>query len=178
MARIPCPECKKQISESAESCPKCGYKLTSQKVAEIKQKQNIMQIGCTIALLVVCIPFMAYMYRCSNSSSQKTPTTRTSTPSYSNLKRIYEQSFATELSEFNRKYGDLSKQDTIAELKRKYIEAHKAYTETNDARKLDHAYIMLEIAMGTETYKGVTKQRRELEAFIDSVKRGKPPNIR
>ena len=39
MARIPCPECKKQISDTAESCPKCGHKLTSEEVAKIKKEQ-------------------------------------------------------------------------------------------------------------------------------------------
>ena len=27
MALIPCPECQKQISDTAESCPNCGYKI-------------------------------------------------------------------------------------------------------------------------------------------------------
>ena len=27
MALIKCPECKKQVSDSAEACPHCGYKL-------------------------------------------------------------------------------------------------------------------------------------------------------
>ena len=36
MALIPCPECKKRISETAESCPKCGYELTPEKVEEVK----------------------------------------------------------------------------------------------------------------------------------------------
>ena len=48
MARIPCPECKKQISETAESCPKCGYKLTPEEAKKIKQKTQNMQMGCVI----------------------------------------------------------------------------------------------------------------------------------
>ena len=38
MALITCPECKKQISETVLSCPNCGFPLTSEKVAEIKEK--------------------------------------------------------------------------------------------------------------------------------------------
>jgi hypothetical protein len=38
MALITCPECKKQMSETALSCPNCGFPLTSEKVAEIKEK--------------------------------------------------------------------------------------------------------------------------------------------
>ena len=37
---ILCPECKKNISETASSCPKCGYVLTPEKMAEIKNKQK------------------------------------------------------------------------------------------------------------------------------------------
>ena len=37
MALITCPECEKQISEHALSCPNCGFPLTSEKVAEIKK---------------------------------------------------------------------------------------------------------------------------------------------
>ena len=112
-----------------------------------------------------------------------------SVPTYSELKRIYEESFKNEIAEFKRKYEGSHKQDVIAELKRKYIQARKTYeiarsnhhqnssilnkqSWDNAANKLDHAYILLEIAMGAETYKGVTSERRELEAFIDSMKRG------
>ena len=112
-----------------------------------------------------------------------------SVPTYSELKRIYEESFKNEIAEFKRKYEGSHKQDVIAELKRKYIQARKTYEIARSnhhqkssvlnkqswddaANKLDHAYILLEIAMGAETYKGVTSERRELEAFIDSVKRG------
>ena len=38
--------------------------------------------------------------------------------------------------------------------------------------ELDHIYIQLEKAWGAETHKGVTKQRRELEAFTESVESG------
>lgn len=38
MALITCPECSKQISEHALSCPNCGFQLTPEKIAEIKEK--------------------------------------------------------------------------------------------------------------------------------------------
>jgi hypothetical protein len=40
MAMITCPECKKKISETADSCPNCGYKLTPEKIAEVKKKEQ------------------------------------------------------------------------------------------------------------------------------------------
>lgn len=39
MALIQCPECKKQVSENADNCPNCGYKLTPEVKATIKAKQ-------------------------------------------------------------------------------------------------------------------------------------------
>jgi uncharacterized Zn finger protein (UPF0148 family) len=38
MALISCPECKMQISETALSCPHCGFILTPEQIAEIKEK--------------------------------------------------------------------------------------------------------------------------------------------
>ena len=58
MARIPCPECKKQISDTAGSCQKCGHKLTSEEVAKIKKEQQTLQrfgIGCLILLILVLL---------------------------------------------------------------------------------------------------------------------------
>jgi len=48
MALITCPECKKKISENAESCPKCGYRITPGEAFEIKVKEQKTQKGCAI----------------------------------------------------------------------------------------------------------------------------------
>lgn len=53
MALITCPECKNQISETAENCPKCGYKITPEKVAEIKQQSKKFNKGCGIGCLII-----------------------------------------------------------------------------------------------------------------------------
>ena len=186
MARIPCPECRKQISETADSCPKCGYKLTPEKVDEIKKKTQTMQIGCAIALIVVFIPILFSISDCSTKAPTRSAQRRKQMqrlPKQS-PRDIYEKSFANEISEFNRKYGEVPRMDAIAELKREYTEARKQYGVAkshyhqnpstsneqdwdNATKKLDHAYILLEIAMGAEPYKGVTQQRRALEAFTD-----------
>jgi len=36
MALISCPECKKQISDTAANCPKCGYQLSPEKITKIQ----------------------------------------------------------------------------------------------------------------------------------------------
>ena len=40
MALIMCQECKKMISETASSCPNCGYQLTPEIIAEIKKQAS------------------------------------------------------------------------------------------------------------------------------------------
>ena len=45
MALIKCPECNKEISDTAKRCPNCGYKFP------IKNKKNI----CIIILIIIAI---------------------------------------------------------------------------------------------------------------------------
>lgn len=45
MALIKCPECNKEISDTAKRCPNCGYKFP------IKNKKNI----CIIILVIIAI---------------------------------------------------------------------------------------------------------------------------
>jgi len=78
MSLVTCPECKKKISDTTDSCPNCGYKLTSEKVAEIKKKEKQVQKGCGIGCLAVIVIFaILYMIGSFSSDSQKT---ETSTP--------------------------------------------------------------------------------------------------
>jgi hypothetical protein len=55
---IQCPECKQQISDQAESCPKCGRPISSQDRekarAAAKASQNVAK-GCGIGCLVVVV---------------------------------------------------------------------------------------------------------------------------
>ena len=159
MAIIPCPECKRRISETTGSCPKCGYELTPEKVEETKDKEKKLQtagltIGCLVPLMFVLVIFM-----CSQESS-KTPiqqgrsTQSGAVADYKNKYRESNRSYEIAKAEYN--------QNPSASNRRAWDDA------TN---KLDRAYLHLEKAMGAEPHKGVTKQRRELEAFIRSVKR-------
>ena len=55
MALITCPECKKKISDTADSCPSCGYKLTSEKIADIKkEEQQEKDIGMALITCPEC----------------------------------------------------------------------------------------------------------------------------
>ena len=72
MALIACPECKKKVSDSAGNCPKCGYQLTPEKIAEIKKKEQQTQKGCAIGCLAV-IAICFVLYRIGSLSSAESP---------------------------------------------------------------------------------------------------------
>ena len=43
MALIGCPDCSKQISDTADCCPNCGFKLTEDIVSKIKEEGELKQ---------------------------------------------------------------------------------------------------------------------------------------
>ena len=53
MSLIQCPECKKEISDSAEKCPHCGYQLTAEVVDQAKKKTSGKTIGCLILIAFI-----------------------------------------------------------------------------------------------------------------------------
>ena len=75
MALVPCPECKRRISETAESCPNCGYILTPEEVTKIKEirKKRPTQI---IGFLVLLAPFVVIAIL-ANLHSRESATTGT-----------------------------------------------------------------------------------------------------
>jgi len=58
MALINCPECKKQISETIENCPHCGYKFSSGETKKIKEQQKKSTvIGFVVLVVIIFILF-------------------------------------------------------------------------------------------------------------------------
>lgn len=58
MAMIDCPECKAQISNTAPSCPKCGYTGGKPKPVVVEQKTSFVtwiaafiMVSCTVSML-------------------------------------------------------------------------------------------------------------------------------
>lgn len=77
MTLIQCPECKKNISETAVNCPKCGWHLTPEQVSKIKGNQEARRkkngLGC---LLIVAI-FVVLLIIANQSSKQDEPSNPT-----------------------------------------------------------------------------------------------------
>ena len=49
MALMQCPECSKEISDNAESCPSCGYTLTKNELTKIR-KSDLSEVKKNSAL--------------------------------------------------------------------------------------------------------------------------------
>jgi len=82
MSLIICPECKKTISNTANSCPNCGYNLKEQKT----------QKGCGIGCLAVIIIFaILYMVGVFSADSKKTETSNPKSPEESRKEQIEKQ---------------------------------------------------------------------------------------
>ena len=89
MALISCPECEKQISETAESCPECGYKLTAEVVASIKkdeaemekQPQKTTKPGCVVALGIVLVILLVKLIGILLEEDQNKQSERSTSPS-------------------------------------------------------------------------------------------------
>lgn len=53
MALINCPECNREISDTAKVCPSCGYKINLQKY----KKRNKIIFGVILSVIIVSIGF-------------------------------------------------------------------------------------------------------------------------
>lgn len=56
MALIKCPECNKEISNTAKRCPNCGYKLPNNK-KNIKKETKI-----TLIIVILIIIFLGFTF--------------------------------------------------------------------------------------------------------------------
>ena len=96
MALICCPECSTSISDTAESCPICGFKLTAECVALQRQKEKRQKeksekeaaeyVGYWItggfAVFVLCCLGLCSGTLGNRSSTVRQPAYQTTQPSY------------------------------------------------------------------------------------------------
>lgn len=62
MGLINCPECKKQISDSAEACPKCGFKFTPESMSTEKEKQKKASKAAGFGCLAIVLVFFLIIF--------------------------------------------------------------------------------------------------------------------
>lgn len=97
-----CPECKKEISSEASSCPSCGYDFAA---AKKKKKSN----GCAIGCLGVIILFIIFYIIGSTTGGSTSSTTTSSSSSTSNIttanvKNWSSHAYITDLEKEKRSY--------------------------------------------------------------------------
>lgn len=69
MALIKCPECKNNISDQADTCPKCGYELKSSNNKKFELKKDKIDIKyIIIGLLIIVVGF--YMLNQQNNQTE------------------------------------------------------------------------------------------------------------
>jgi DNA-directed RNA polymerase subunit RPC12/RpoP len=52
MALIKCPECDKEISDTAKDCPSCGFHIVQKGEKTKKVGKQMMATGCLLTFLV------------------------------------------------------------------------------------------------------------------------------
>lgn len=62
MGLIICPECKRQISDTADACPNCGFKLTPAVITAVKEKQKKAAKSAGIGCLTVVLVFFLIIF--------------------------------------------------------------------------------------------------------------------
>lgn len=67
MALIKCPECNREISDTAKTCPHCGYKLNAEQVRH--RNKIIFRTIVSLSLLVVGIG--SFIYTSSERAKEK-----------------------------------------------------------------------------------------------------------
>lgn len=67
MALIECPECKKQVSDTAKTCPHCGYKLNAEQV----RHRNKIISWTFVSLLLLVLGIGLFIYISSERAKEK-----------------------------------------------------------------------------------------------------------
>lgn len=62
MPLIRCPECKKQISDTAESCVHCGFKIAPDVLENIKRKQQTSDGVISLIVILIGAYFVYSIY--------------------------------------------------------------------------------------------------------------------
>jgi len=80
MALINCPECKKEVSDSAKTCPHCGYKLIEDDVkkTDSQSKKNKKKNGC-LTLLIIGAVLIVIFYIIGSNGDDSSSNSSTST---------------------------------------------------------------------------------------------------
>lgn len=63
MALIDCPECKKQVSDTALACPHCGYSLKTKPAEQTTDRQAMIVVGLLVAGVIFLLTPQLFYFR-------------------------------------------------------------------------------------------------------------------
>jgi hypothetical protein len=146
---INCPECGKEISDSAKKCPKCGYPISKNKT------QKIICIAALAVIMLLAVSGTYYLENRRDETEQEqvdnviTANSGKVTPSFKATMDSYEE-FFDEYVAFMKKYNEADADDVFAMLTdysvmlTKYAEMTKAMNDidTNSLSSADYAYFI------------------------------------
>ena len=110
MALIKCPECNNEISDKAESCPKCGYELNiSEETTKDKSFSKDKKVGkdkyrYLFIFAVLMIGFLLLTQNRNTSSNNQDNNPQTTQPSQTNGYQIYTDSSSGISFEYPNEY--------------------------------------------------------------------------
>ena len=70
MALIKCPECGKEISDNAVSCPNCGYPFAKETSKNLKSFDNKRTRMCIVIFSCVIVPIIGIIFILGNSKEK------------------------------------------------------------------------------------------------------------
>lgn len=70
MALIKCPECNNNISDQADTCPKCGYELNKKSSGSSNNKKTFNNKGNFKYLIIIAIIAVAFIYFGQNKTKE------------------------------------------------------------------------------------------------------------
>jgi hypothetical protein len=125
---VNCPECKKEISEKAETCPNCGYRLSQAEIEtlkkEKKQANKVGSIGCLSIIIIALLFFFkpwSYINQSSDSSTYQDSTSDSFSeekmPLAYQLATIENKSYVSEDGSLVRRFESL-----LNQLESKYVD--------------------------------------------------------
>jgi len=76
MALINCPECKKEVSEKAQTCPHCGFQLRDDDLPRKPKKVNGCLSVLIIAVVLISVMFFLGIFSDGSSTDNSTSTNK------------------------------------------------------------------------------------------------------
>jgi hypothetical protein len=126
MALINCPECQKEVSTLATTCPNCGAPVSTpstdnkfeNKTKPVKEKKKTSPVTWFVVIIIIVLTFGSLISSFSGYSGSSSSSRRSSSPSMESLK-YQAKSHAKDIVRENLKAPSTAKFSTVTILEQK-----------------------------------------------------------